>query len=95
MMICDCCGKEFPADARACLESGVESSFVPDQGEEWRGDTAPTLTPDQLTSEQSEQIKAEMGLDDAQLEELLRTGRVEGLGSIVCLECQESAEGIL
>lgn len=90
MMTCDFCGKIFPADARACVESGWDAVHD-DEGEEWKGECdQPALTPETISAEQREQMKAAMELDDAQLDELLRTGKVEGLGAIVCLECQDA-----
>jgi hypothetical protein len=91
MMKCDWCGKEFPADARACVEAGFDAVHDPEdmKGEEWKGKHTPSLAPDHFTPAQREQMKEQMGLDEAQLDELLRTGKVHGLGAIVCLECQD------
>ena len=90
-MKCDWCAKEFPADARACVEAGIDAYHPPEDGEEWKGEEPLTLKPDEFSPEQRESMKAQMGLDDAQLDDLLRTGSVEGLGAIVCMECQEGA----
>lgn len=92
MMKCDWCGKEFSADARACVEAGIEAVHDPeeDAGEEWRSaDHAPALQ-GHLSASDRERMKSEMGLDDRELDELLRTGKIEGLGAIVCLECQDA-----
>lgn len=86
-MTCDWCGKEFPADARACTEVGFSVEHEPEEGEEWKGRCE--VTPEAFTPEQRQQMKRQMDLDDAQLEQLLTTGRVDGLGGIVCLECQD------
>jgi hypothetical protein len=90
MMKCDWCGKEFPADARACVEAGIDAYHPPEDGEEWKGEEAVALAPDQFSQEQREHMKAEMQITDEQLEELLTTGKIEGLGAIVCLECQDA-----
>lgn len=94
LMKCDWCGKEFPADARACVEAGFDAVHDPEdlEGEEWKGEHAPSLEPGNFTPAQREQMKEQMGLDEAQLDELLRTGKVQGLGAIVCLECQDDCE---
>lgn len=94
IMTCDWCGKEFPADARACVEGGIEGFPLPEivEGEEWKEREWTPVDPASLTKQQLEQIKTEMGLDDAQLEELLHTGSVKGIGGIICLECQDNAE---
>lgn len=93
IMTCDWCGKDFPADPRACLEAGFEAGFeaeLPDdEGEEWKRE--PIEYPIQVTPGERSEMKLHMGLDDAQLDELLATGKVEGLGSIVCVECQDEA----
>ena len=90
MMKCDWCGKEFPADARACVEAGIDGYHEAEEGEEWKGEQPIALSPEQFSPDQRERMKIEMGLDDAQLDELLRTGNIEGLGAIVCLECQDA-----
>lgn len=90
MMKCDWCGKEFPADARACVEAGIDAYHPPEDGEEWKGEEQVALKPEEFSQEQRDHLKAEMQLDDAQLDELLATGKVEGLGAIVCLECQDA-----
>ena len=90
-MTCDWCGKNFPADARACVEAGIDAAHPPEEGEEWKGEDPLRLTPEEFSKEQLDQLKADMQLNDAQLDQLLRTGRVEGLGAIVCLECQDQA----
>lgn len=92
MMKCDWCGKEFPADARACVEAGIDAYHPPEDGEEWKGEEKLALKPEEFSQEQRDHLKAEMQLDDAQLDELLRTGKVEGLGSIVCMECQDAGQ---
>jgi hypothetical protein len=89
MMTCDWCKQDFPADAQACVEAGVTFSREPAEGDEWREEDH--LSPEELSLEHRTRLKAELELDDAQLYELLRTGKVEGLGAIVCLECQNAA----
>lgn len=91
MMTCDWCGKVFPADARACVEAGWDAMHDPEDtaGEEWKGDSHAVLPPGHVAPSSREKMKVEMGLDDGQLDELLRTGKVEGLGAIVCLQCQD------
>lgn len=92
IMKCDWCGKEFPADARACVETGFDAVYQPEPGEEWKEPETAMLPPGhQLTPEQRDRLKAEMGLDDTQLDQLLTTGSIAGLGGIVCVECQDKA----
>lgn len=90
MMKCDWCNREFPADARACVEGGISSLHEIPEGDEWKGESYQDHAPE-LSTQDRESVKAEFGLDDAQLEELLTTGSVSGIGVIVCLECQDSA----
>lgn len=92
MMTCDWCGKEFPADARACVEGGVAAVVPAEPGEEWKGETPVTLDPGELTADQRAALKRELGLEDADLDRLLTTGEVDGVGVIVCLPCQAEAE---
>lgn len=90
MMTCDWCGKEFPADARACVESGFSAYHPPEDGEEWKGEEAVALQPGEFALQDREAMKREMCLTDEQLDELLSTGTVDSGGAIVCLECQDS-----
>jgi hypothetical protein len=92
--MCDWCGKEFPADARACVEAGFDAAHLPEdmKGEEWKGEHAVSVDPESIPPEKREEMKKAMGLNDEQLEELLTTGEVGGLGAIVCIECQDSGE---
>lgn len=92
MMKCDWCGKEFPADARACVEAGFDAAWIEDDGEAWKGEDREPLPPGHIEAGDGdrERLKAEMGLNDAELDELLATGKIEGLGAIVCLECQDA-----
>lgn len=92
MMTCDWCGKEFPADARACVEAGIQAFDLYQDGDEWKGDDAISIDPKTLSQDQIEFLKQSMGLDDAQLHELLTTGKIESLGAIVCLECQDNPQ---
>lgn len=89
LMTCDWCGKQFPADARACLESGISAFHPAEEGDEWKGDEPIELDPSEFSPEQREEIKSGLQINDAQLDELLRTGSIEKMGAIVCLECQE------
>ena len=91
-MTCDWCGKVFPADARACVEAGLHTETLPEEGEEWKGPSEPlTMDPAMIPPAQREEMKARMGLTDAELDQLLTTGSVEGLGGIVCVQCQDEA----
>lgn len=92
MMKCDWCGKEFPADARACVETGFDAVYQPEEGEEWKEPETATL-PDghTLTPEHRERLKAEMELNDEQLDQLLTTWSINGLGGIICVDCQDRA----
>jgi hypothetical protein len=93
MMTCDWCGKEFPADARACVEAGISGGPEVDEGEEWKEGAMP-LSSEDLSPLQRVWMKTELGLDDAQLDTLLRTGKLEGLGAIVCVQCQDDGEEV-
>lgn len=92
MMKCDWCGKEFPADARACVEAGYEAVHVEDDGEAWKGDDREPLPLGHIEEGDGdrERLKSEMGLTDSELDELLTAGKIRGLGAIVCLECQDA-----
>ena len=87
MMTCDWCKKEFPEDARACVESGFDAVWETEDGKPWEEEEPPPLT-----AEAREHLKADMGLNDAELDRLLTTGTVDGLGAIVCLECQSESD---
>lgn len=95
MMKCDWCGKEFPADARACVEAGydfVEVEEDIDTGEEWKtGEPAP-IPPNYMAyiNANRDRLKQDLNLTDAELDTLVSTGEIDGLGAIICLECQES-----
>lgn len=91
MMRCDVCGKDFQADARACLESGIDVVAQTEDGEEWKEDFTP-IDPRQFPLAERQAIMEMMELDDAQFDELLLTGKIEGLGAIVCLGCQDKLE---
>ena len=91
MMKCDWCGKSFPADPRACVESGIEAYHPPEDGEEWKGNDPTQLPPGHFEKAYRERMKSEMEITDEQLDELLATGSVSGLGSIICVECQDAA----
>ena len=88
MMTCDWCGKQFPADANACVEAGI-TAYHP--GDEWKGPEPLEVGVEDFGPEEVERMKSEMEVDDKELRELLATGKVDGLASIVCLECQENA----
>ena len=87
-MTCDICGQEFPADSRACVDSGIIVEQIPDAGEEWKGEFIP-IDPATFCPEERKKIMAAMELDDAEFDELLLTGKIAGLGAIICLECQD------
>jgi len=92
MMKCDWCGKEFPADARACVETGFHAVYEQEPGEEWKeAETAVLPAGHEFAPAHRERLKAEMGLEDGELDQLLTTGKVEGLGGIVCLQCQDES----
>jgi len=92
MMKCDWCSKDFPADPRACVESGIALFQEPEDGDEWKGEQPITLHPSQMTDDQKNSLKAETGMSDVELDRLLTTGNIDGLGSIICLQCQEQEE---
>jgi len=87
-MMCDICGREFPADSHACVDSGIVVEQTPDDGEEWKGEFIP-IDPATFCPDERKRIMASMELDDAEFDELLLTGKIGGLGAIICLECQD------
>ncbi len=90
LMRCDWCGSDFPADPRCCLEGGVEIDHDIEEGDEWKG--GPELpSANSFTRQDREDLKRAFGIDDRQVEELITRGKVEGVGVIVCLRCQEEA----
>lgn len=94
-MTCDWCGKEFPADARACVEAGFTAEYIEEYpAEGWKDEPESEPGFIEFGDGDRERLKAEMGLTDAELDELLQTGEIEGLGAIVCLECQDEAEEV-
>ena len=87
---CEWCGKEFPVEPAAFVESGFSALIeegVAAAWQAWRGDDEPETIP----LEEREDLKAQMDLTDDQLNELLSTGTVEAGASIVCTECQDEA----
>lgn len=94
---CDWCGQQVPADPRCFVESGF-SGFAenePDAADDWKGGTPMekvSIDPSEVSKEQRDHMKREMGLDDDQLDQILTTGHVENGAAIVCLKCQD--EGI-
>lgn len=92
LLTCDWCGKEFPADPRAFVEAGFDAVYENEEGEEWKDPEPATLPPGHVANGDRETMKAKMGIDDAQLDQLLETGEVRDLAAIVCLECQDAAE---
>lgn len=93
---CDWCGKVFPADPRAMVESGFSAAYEdePDAADKWKGE-APERSPatiklEDASPEMIAKMKAEMGLNDAEVKELLETGSIENGASCVCLECQDA-----
>lgn len=89
---CDFCGKNFPADARACVESGIGFFPVLEEGEEWKETQPVALSRDLFNPALLEQIKHDLQINDTQLNQLFETGSLEGLGSIICIECQDKME---
>ena len=89
VMTCDCCGRNFRADARACIEVDL-ATFIEceDDGETFTGEDVGPVTVDQ---DSREQMKHDMELNDAELDELLTTGILRGVGRIICLPCQRVA----
>ena len=88
---CDWCGKLVEAVAEVFCETGFDAVHPPEEGEEWKGEEAVKLAPDAIPPEHREQMKTQMGLTDAQLDELLTTGEIRDLGGVVCLECQDAS----
>ena len=88
-MTCDCCGRNFRADARACIEVDL-ATFIDcaEDGATFAGEDVGPLTVD---LESREQMKRDMELTDAELDELLATGILRGVGRIICLPCQMGA----
>lgn len=91
-MKCDWCGKYFPADAK-CVSFGAVEAKYDDDGENWKdfdNKESVSQSPADFTNEQWEQMKADSGLDDLQLKQLLHQGSVE-IAMIVCTQCQDEA----
>lgn len=84
-MTCDWCGKEFPSDARACVVTELDLVFVTESG---------NLVPAQIDMDEDalKLLREEMDIDDEDFRLLMETGRVEGVGSIICLECQDETD---
>lgn len=92
MVKCDWCGKMVEAVPAVFCETGFDAVYQPEEGEEWKEPEIATLPEGHsLTPEHRERLKAEMQLDDAQLDQLLTTGTVDGLGGVVCLQCQDES----
>lgn len=89
MMTCDWCGKIFPADANACVEAGIAVFDPSEEGEEWKGETPPPQDYTKAEVSDSESVKKAFGITDEQFEELLDKGSLDGLGAVICLECQD------
>ena len=93
---CDWCGKVFPADPRTMVESGFSAGHEAehDPADNWKGGTPQfeklSLEITEISPDTLESMKREMGLNDDELAELLRTGSVKNGASCVCLECQDS-----
>ena len=90
LMTCEWCGKDFPADARACVEGQIDAYHPPEDGEEWKGDEPIALKPEDFSPDELDDLMDQLGINEAQLEELLRTGKVDELGGIICLSCQDA-----
>lgn len=84
-MTCDWCKKEFDADPRACVEAGVSAEPAFDSSESWKHQD------DKPSDDQIAKLKSEFGLTDDEVEDLLEDGEVDGLGAIICLDCQDKA----
>lgn len=94
LMTCDWCGKDFPATPDACVESGICCHI---EGEELCENdflnllVSSHIDPRDISDEDRENMKEELELDDDQLDTLLSTGRIDGLASIVCPQCQDES----
>ncbi len=81
MFICDWCGKEFPADARTMVESGISAQHLEPDWEE-----LPSY--EEATPELIFALTKELEITEAQAKTLLETGHVGTGASCVCIECQ-------
>jgi hypothetical protein len=88
-MTCDWCGKEFSADARACVDAGVVAFHPNEDGEDWKELESISADAVDLSDSEKDTIMRELEINESQLTELLSTGKIEGLGGIVCIECQD------
>ena len=91
MVKCDWCGKMVEAVAEVFCETGFDATHPPEEGEEWKCEEAAKISADSIPPEHREQMKAQMKLDDAQLDQLLATGEIRDLGGVVCIECQDAS----
>lgn len=92
MMQCDWCWKMFPADPNACVETFIEAFQSVDEDDEFVVTQAGPFSRSDFSDEAWEGMKKDMELSDSELSKLLENGEIDGLGGIVCLECQD--EGI-
>jgi hypothetical protein len=87
---CDWCGKAFDPNPDAVCEAGWSIEEMLDAADEWKGEVEVAkdgIPADQVTPEMIGFAKAHCGLSTAQAKELLTTGKVGGMTSIVCPKC--------
>lgn len=84
---CDWCKKPFVPTADDFYEGGISlddfAEVIP--GDEWKGKTG--LTVADFSRETLDLIKAETGLTEERLAELLDKGHLEDIGACVCPQC--------
>jgi len=84
--ICDFCGAEFIPSASSFCEGGIE--MCDESIEVWTEEEEKEQALER--AEIREHIKSGLGLNDDQADEVLSTGKVEGMAWCVCPKCQDA-----
>lgn len=97
---CDWCGKDFVPEPDNFVDAGISMGYEPGPDEKWKypngmaeGDI-PEIPKEHYDEVFANVKENDPDLTDAQIHELLTTGKVEGLTQCVCFECQDSAEPV-
>lgn len=91
-LTCDFCGSVFAADADAFHEGGIDMEIEINPADAWKaeGNARPLLVT--FDAAEREAMMRDLGIDDAQLDQLLSTGKLKGLGMALCPRCRSEAE---
>ena len=94
---CDWCGKEFPADARTMVETGLAlavDGVEPDEA--WKGEDVKRRTTiedyNDLTPDERQMLMDDMELTEEELKNLFEKGEALNGVSCVCIQCQDESE---